>query len=537
MVRSTFYLLSLFTILAFFLRWYLMPSHLFFGPEQGRDFLAIRDIVYEKKFTLIGPKTDLSGVFHGPLYYYLAAIPFALSRGNPLTVSVTLTLVQAITVLLTYAVGKEISGKREVGILAAILFAVSYGAIVYSRWLTQVPLAMPFSFLFLWSLFRFLNGEKRALPWVAVSAALLGQVQFIYFLFVPIFLAYVIVRFRKHFSHTPRSIIYWSIASYFLVGGGTYLAFDLRHQFLITKSILSVFASGQHTSSTLLTAFREILNVFVRWVGDFMGLTTQLSATIFSVVLIIYLISQIRKKKWQAEILITWILVPALVLLVFRRGVLDQLFVGIVPGVIIATAMFMWGDKGDRGNEAPSTLRSGYLLPTLRRERNPSEAKTSSLSSPIKSGYFAKGDKGSIVIILSAIIVLNLWQVGRNFPKNQHIFFQAPQPDVRYSDQLQVIDEVYRRAGSNSFEIQAYTVPHAWQDGWQYLFWYRGTMRYGGILPVAHGGYRMFVIIQKDRANRTFQENWYRDIVTKLGSLTDKFTIGEYTVEERLMYE
>ncbi|MCX6705593.1 MAG: aspartyl/glutamyl-tRNA amidotransferase subunit B [Candidatus Woesebacteria bacterium] len=49
---------------------------------------------------------------------------------------------------------------------------------------------------------------------------------------------------------------------------------------------------------------------------------------------------------------------------------------------------------GQSLDEAPSTLRSGYLLPMLRRERNPSEAKNSSLSSTgLRPRYFAKGDK------------------------------------------------------------------------------------------------------------------------------------------------
>lgn len=269
MNRITVITLVFFAILAFLLRWYLMPSHLFFGPEQGRDFLVIRDVVYEKNVTLLGPKTDLSGVFHGPLYYYLTAIPFALSRGNPLVVAATLTLIQALTVFLAYAAGKEITGKREVGMIAAVLFTVSYGAIVYSRWLTQVPLAIPFSFLFLWHLFRFLNGKPHALIWTAVSAGLLGQVQFIYFLFVPIFLIYVIVRFRKQFLRTPGPIIFWSIVSYVLVGWGTYLAFDLRHQFLITKSILNGFTSGQHTAFSF-----EPIILFFRWVGIFIGVLT-----------------------------------------------------------------------------------------------------------------------------------------------------------------------------------------------------------------------------------------------------------------------
>jgi len=71
-------------VLGFFLRSYLFPDNLFFGPEQGNDFKIIRDIVVSHKYTLIGPKTDIGGVFHGPIYYYLAVIPFFFSGGDPL---------------------------------------------------------------------------------------------------------------------------------------------------------------------------------------------------------------------------------------------------------------------------------------------------------------------------------------------------------------------------------------------------------------------------------------------------------------------
>ena len=47
-------------------------------------------------------------------------------------------------------------------------------------------------------------------------------------------------------------------------------------------------------------------------------------------------------------------------------------------------------------NEASTGLHPGYLLPALRREQNPSEAKISSLSSTsLCSRFFAKGDKDS----------------------------------------------------------------------------------------------------------------------------------------------
>ena len=50
-------------------------------------------------------------------------------------------------------------------------------------------------------------------------------------------------------------------------------------------------------------------------------------------------------------------------------------------------------------DEAPTGSHPGYLLPALRREQNPSEAKNSSLSSPsLRSRFFAKGDENKILI-------------------------------------------------------------------------------------------------------------------------------------------
>src|SRR6266403_4220432 len=70
--------------LAFFFRAFLLDHNLFFGPEQGIDFLVIKDLVVNHKMTLIGSKTDVGGIFHGPVYDYLSAIPFSLSHGDPL---------------------------------------------------------------------------------------------------------------------------------------------------------------------------------------------------------------------------------------------------------------------------------------------------------------------------------------------------------------------------------------------------------------------------------------------------------------------
>lgn len=253
MNRATLIFLIVLILIAFLLRWWMMPTHLFFGPEQGRDFFEIKKIT-EGNLALIGPKTDFSGVFHGPLYYYLAALPFALSRGNPLVVAGFFAVIQALTVYLAYAAGREISGHRA-GIFAAVLYTVSYGSIVYSRWLTQVPLAIPLSFLFLWQLFRFRNGNNSALVWAAISAGLLVQVQFIFTLYIPIFVL---------FSGLKKLPVL-ALILYTIFGFGTFILFDLRHDFLIARSVFDVFSSRGYTKFTF-----EPIILFIRWMGTFL---------------------------------------------------------------------------------------------------------------------------------------------------------------------------------------------------------------------------------------------------------------------------
>src|SRR3990167_6976885 len=58
-----------------------------FGFDQGRDYMAVYNIVENHKFTLLGAEVGagsagLSGLFHGPGYYYLLSLMYILFRGD-----------------------------------------------------------------------------------------------------------------------------------------------------------------------------------------------------------------------------------------------------------------------------------------------------------------------------------------------------------------------------------------------------------------------------------------------------------------------
>src|SRR3989338_2883452 len=54
-----------------------------FNYDQGRDFLAVSKIIWEKDFTLIGQTTGLPGIFYGTWWYYFLAPVVFVSGGVP----------------------------------------------------------------------------------------------------------------------------------------------------------------------------------------------------------------------------------------------------------------------------------------------------------------------------------------------------------------------------------------------------------------------------------------------------------------------
>src|SRR3989344_8392703 len=54
-----------------------------FNMDNARDLIDVREMVVLKKLRLIGPSTAIEGFFNGPAWYYLLAIPFVLSQGDP----------------------------------------------------------------------------------------------------------------------------------------------------------------------------------------------------------------------------------------------------------------------------------------------------------------------------------------------------------------------------------------------------------------------------------------------------------------------
>lgn len=477
--------LILLFLISLALRLFLLRENLFFGPEQGIDFAVIKNIAVNRDLTLIGAKTDINGVFHGPLYYYLAVIPFLISQGNPVCISYFFILINSLTVFIIFYLGKELFNER-IGNISALIYTFSYGVIVYSRWLSSHPLSIPLSVLFFIFIIRFINNKKNALFGAAICFGLLGQSEFLNFLFFGVILLLIIINFRKLFIKENKITLIISIALLIFFSTANYIVFDFRNKFLISGSLLRLMSQGTGYYIPLIKSLIDSFRYFVYTYSQSVYPENTLISAAVLIFGLIRLIKDSLNKQKNNNLLIIWLLVPPITLILLRHDILEQFFVALVPAYLLLTA---------------------YI-----------------------ADFILKSSKYSGFIFIMIVLSVLGYSWYKNIPTNKNIFFQAPQPGLRYSDQLKVIDYIYNKSGNKKFSFQAYTIPYWMPQAWEYLFWQYAVSR-NKMLPQSLNSQQLFVIIQDDLSNAGFQNDWLENTVYKWGKKIDEKRFGILTIQ------
>jgi len=258
-------------LLAAFLRLYRIADYMTFLGDEGRDVLVVYNILHGK-LTLLGPTSSVGGFFLGPIYYYFMAPFLWLFNYNPVGPAVMVALFGVATVWLIYKFCSDLFNKR-VGLIAALLYAISPLVIAYSR-SSWNPNPLPFFSLL--SLFTLYKGiVKKSYKLIFASGILLGISMQLHYL--AMFLAFIIFLYilfteifegRFNLKKLLLSLIkkYSLVLSGFVIGWLPFLAFELRHGFLNIKKIFDfVFSGGNAGENT--NFFVNLYDVFFRLFG------------------------------------------------------------------------------------------------------------------------------------------------------------------------------------------------------------------------------------------------------------------------------
>lgn len=280
--------------------WYALHGAIHFHTDIARDFLLMEDIVVNHKPALIGPRSGgIPGVFHGPAWLYLNLPVFFLSGGNPAAVSWFWAALVILSIASVYFVTKKLSDDKAAMLASAIYgLAISgaapnlfnpFGAVLFS------PLYFYFLILYL---------EKRKIAHLLLSLFLIGLViQFQMAWGVPVLILSLPLIFKRIIKHKKIAHLFsFSILSIPL---STYLLFDLRHQFLQTKSVINYLKGTNGDKATL--PFISVVWLRIREMAltmfSYFSNSNLFVTLSFFVLFVALMILYFKKKKWNNAVI------------------------------------------------------------------------------------------------------------------------------------------------------------------------------------------------------------------------------------------
>lgn len=185
-----FFLATVLIVLIFIMSSYLWRGDVLVHTDVARDLLVMKNIVENKEITLIGPRSSIPGVFHGPLWYYIYLIPFILTHGDPVLMGWFWFTVVLFAAILFLFISHSLTKGLTISLLLTICFillelpgAAGPTNIFFANLFAFVP------FVLFWRWYQKPSIKLAAIGWLTMGLLAQFQMAFI----VPLALSWGLV--------------------------------------------------------------------------------------------------------------------------------------------------------------------------------------------------------------------------------------------------------------------------------------------------------------------------------------------------------
>ncbi len=446
-------------------------SHNFlFLLDQGRDMLAVKGIVYDHHLTLIGPYTSLQGVFQGPLWYYLLSIPTFIFNGDPWG-AVVLMFVISISVLLIVYFWMKYLFEGKIALFALFLFAISPEAIAAATYAWNPHPMWLLLVLYIFSIYSInqKNIKFHLLLWPIIFLMFHFQTALAVFIFLSTIL-YLLLFERSKLRN--KFLLIGFVCGLFLFL--PQIIFDLRHDFLMTNSVLKLI-TGEN-QGLLVGGEKRIfglgnLNAFYANYKsgllhkDYLAILPQAVLFLFGFYLLCNKRFKLSNKKETDFIFV----------------IIKVVFIVLCLSLFYPFPIRYWFLTG---------FQSFYLL---------------ALAVIIGSVWKYLPFK----IILSIVICISL------FYSANKIYDLYTNPDyggvAKIKGKVDSIKYVYKDADSKSFSVFVFAPP-VYTDNYDYLIWWLGKTKYGYIPKEEKSG-TFYLIMEPDPGKPWSYKGWLETVI------------------------
>ncbi len=318
------------------LRLYKIDQYMTFLGDEGRDALIIKKTLTTGDIPLIGPPTSVGGMYLGPLYYYMMAVPMAVSWLNPIAAAVMVAFIGTASVGLVYLLAREWFGKVA-ALLAAILYSLSPINIIYSRSSWNPNPAPFFALILIWAINRYHQTKKGW--WLLIQGgAMAFLVQMHYLALILLGIVWILWGFESWWLRKDwkklKQFWRWCLGGIgvFAVLMSPLLVFDIRHDWMNFKALSMFFGDRQTTVNlNVFNTFERMLPIYYQ---DLIGRHMVSEITwlmwlvpillLVPVIILIVKFIKTRQFEWRWLVLSGWMLGGVVGLALYKQSIYDH---------------------------------------------------------------------------------------------------------------------------------------------------------------------------------------------------------------------
>ncbi len=406
-----------------------------FNMDNARDMVDVREMVVLGKLRLTGPTSAIEGLFNGPFWYYLLAIPFIITGGDPYA--------SIVMEIILWAIGGFFLLKLVSRWGSWLIFPV--GAI----WVTSdyIVLANLYAFnpnpvtlltpLFIYLLVKFLeNGKVVNVILVWFLAGLFFNFEMNFGIFTPIIIFVSLIFARR--TRLLKDKTFWLGFAVFLLLLLPQVIFDLKHQFIMSSAVKRFLTESNGYFSNLVKHAEDVIKSFYNtFLPILLNHKNLVWIVLFAAAFVLIKFFESRTKKDVVVVIC-----------------LLYIFVPFLGYLILPVSVNPWHLGGPM---AASIILIGFVLKQL-------------LQFKIWGKVLSLG-LTVIIIWFGVSSLLNYFLNERG---------KANGDPSLLKNEIAVIDHVYQKASGKNFKVYSY-LPSVYDYPYQYLFWWYGQKQYGYI--------------------------------------------------------
>lgn len=447
-----------------------------FTFDQGRDYLAVKSIVVDKKLTLIGAElgagsAGISYLFHGPGYFYLLAIPFILFDGDPRGGTVLMLVLGLATIAFGFYFSKKMWGLYA-GILTGLLLAASPYLAPQSRFVWNPH--GPTLFILLAFYFTYLL-TKHAKPLFIFLAAFFSAFTYNFELAVAVPLSITLFLYCIFTFKMKKVEHYIPLIAGFLLGYLPMLLFELRHGFMGFQSLYTYLLGPSNVATEnypFVQRARDVFGVFLFNFADTFPLRLlipPLPAFIAFFALICIAFKKERDKVLKRFLLFLATLIP----------VSFAIFSNLKSGVY---------------NYYLTELTLAYIL----------------LFTYGVTWFYKNNFKKVAAALLSFFVILVILSIPE-YIKTSINDYHDYGATAKLKGKIDAIDFIYKDAGKEPFNLLVFSPP-VYTYPYDYLIWWYGSRKYN-FIPGEEKKGTFYLLIEPDPQKPLSHIGWQQTVI------------------------